>query len=181
MSTCCSIVHCNEEKDKIVGTSTSCSASCESRTAVRIGTSKGRILGTSITAQDQVKAHERIAQCLATVPPSAAQEHQEFAPREQSARRSTSCRWTRVCQPATSGRGAGGPGGEALPERGRVVLRVPLSQPLPSSDRRGASARDASSSGGVALSGGGHSKCRRLLRRVQPSTTKPPARAKKHR
>ena len=37
------------KKDTIVGTSTSCSASFVSRTAVRIGTSSGKILGTSIT------------------------------------------------------------------------------------------------------------------------------------
>ena len=35
MSTFCSTIRCNEEKDVIVGTSTSCSASCGSRTGVR--------------------------------------------------------------------------------------------------------------------------------------------------
>ena len=81
-------------------------------------------------------------------------------------------------------------GGEALPERGRVVHHVPLPRPLPSSGavRHGAwtrqgplrppTARDASASGGVAVSGGGHSLCRRLRRRAQPPTTRPPARAR---
>ena len=49
MSTFCSIISCSKEQDTIDGTSTSCSASCESHTAVRIGISSCKILGTSIT------------------------------------------------------------------------------------------------------------------------------------
>ena len=44
MSTFCSMIRCNEEKDTIVGTSTSCSASCVSCTAMRIRTSSSKIL-----------------------------------------------------------------------------------------------------------------------------------------
>ena len=49
MSTVCSITRCNEENDTIVGNSTSCSASCGSRTEVRGGMRSMMILGTSIT------------------------------------------------------------------------------------------------------------------------------------
>ena len=50
ISTFCSKVRCNrEEQDMIVGTSTSSSTICVSRTAVRMGTSSSKILGTSIT------------------------------------------------------------------------------------------------------------------------------------
>ena len=49
MSTVCSIIRCNEENDTIVGTSTSCSASCGSRTEVRSGMNSTKNLGTSIT------------------------------------------------------------------------------------------------------------------------------------
>ena len=49
MSTWCSTVRCNEELDTIVGTSTSCSASCVSRHKRRRATSRGKIFGTSIT------------------------------------------------------------------------------------------------------------------------------------
>ena len=100
--------------------------------------------------------HERIAQCPATDPPSAAQEHQAQARKDVP---------QHAAEPAL--------GGEALPERGRVVHHVPLSRPLPSSvareewcnwTRQGPlrppSARDASARGGVGLSGGGHIPCR---------------------
>ena len=45
MSTFCSIIRCNEENDTIVGTSTSCSASCGSGTKVRRGMTSRLILG----------------------------------------------------------------------------------------------------------------------------------------
>ena len=56
MARFCSTIRCNEEKDMIVGNSTSCSASCVSRTTVRTGTSSGRILGTSITCSGSGKS-----------------------------------------------------------------------------------------------------------------------------
>ena len=49
MSTFCFVISCSKDQDTIVGTSTSCSASCVSRTRARIGTSSDKILGTSIT------------------------------------------------------------------------------------------------------------------------------------
>ena len=60
--------------------------------------------------------HERIAQCPAADPPSAAQEHQEKARADVPQRAAESV-----------------VGGEAHPERGRVVQLVPLPRPLPSS------------------------------------------------
>ena len=114
-----------------------------------------------------MKAHERTAQCPAAGPPSAAQEHQEQARADVP---------QHAAEPAL--------GGEALPERGRVVHIVPFPRPLPSSfavrygawTRQGSlrppSARDASASGGVALSpAAGTSSTAACNRRAQPSTT----------
>ena len=77
-----------------------------------------------------MRAHERIAQCPATDPPSAAQEHRVQARKDvpHNAAEPVSARQ----RPQTEVL-AGPLGGEALPERGRVELLVPLPRPLPSS------------------------------------------------
>ena len=77
-----------------------------------------------------MRAHERIAECRATDPPSAAQERREFAPTVQARKDAP----RRAAEPVSASRRpqaevlAGPPGGEALPERGRVVHLVCLSQ-----------------------------------------------------
>ena len=74
MLTSCSTFRCNEEKDTIVGTSTSCSASCGSRTGVRAQSSSMRILGTSITCTKPGCRAARRHRPTAVLP-SAAQQH----------------------------------------------------------------------------------------------------------
>ena len=59
MSTFCFVMSCSKDQDTIVGTSTSCSASCVSRTRARIGTSSDKILGTSITCSGSGKGMSR--------------------------------------------------------------------------------------------------------------------------
>ena len=105
MSTCCSTVRCYEEKDTIVGTSTSWSTSCVTRKAARIGTSKGRILGTSITCSGSGESTRKNCSMSGNWSTTCGTGTSSAG----TGRCPTTCRRTRDCQPATSDRGAGRP------------------------------------------------------------------------
>ena len=101
MPTFCSIICCNMEKDTIVGTSTSCSASCVSRTAVRTGTSSSKILGTSTTCSGSgmiVSKKCRMFGNCPTICGTGAPRVCTMGPkRAKSTMYSTACRWTPSC------------------------------------------------------------------------------------
>ena len=82
MLTFCFVISCSKDQDTIVGSSTSCSANCVSRTAVRMVTSSSKILGTSIT-------------CSGTG-------------RSVSKKRMTSCSCSTICGTGSSRRGTRG-------------------------------------------------------------------------
>ena len=142
----------------IVGTSTSCSTSCVTRTGPRAWGHRKQDLGHfDNLLRIRRECGEELRNSRQLGPPSAAQEQQvqarAYVPQ-------------RAAEPVL--------GGEALPERGRVVHHVPLPGPCRllalcamvrwtrQGPLRPPTARDASASGGVAVSGGGHSLCRRL-------------------
>ena len=58
MATSCSAIRCNEEKEMSVGTSTSCSASCGSRTGVRTA-----LVDEDLGHFDNLLGHLDILQC----------------------------------------------------------------------------------------------------------------------
>ena len=182
MSMICSTLRCwSKASDETVGTSTNCSTTCGAMSTAREGHEDEETLGTSLTCSATGKSKRR--KNSNTVSITCGTGRSRICTNGQAFPTSSKkYRSTRSCQPATSDRGAiRPPGRKALPERGRVVLLVPLPLPLPSSGAvycgaetrqgplRPPSARDANASGGVALSGGGHSLCRRLLRRAMAS------------
>ena len=85
----------------IVGTSTSCSASCVSRAVVRTGTSSGRILGTSIicsgTGMSVSKERLMSYSCSTICGTSASRICTMDAQQTKSTMCSMVCRWTRSC------------------------------------------------------------------------------------
>ena len=168
----------------IVGTSTSCSASCGSRTGVRTESSSMRILGTSITCSGTwiscgAKTSTNSCSSISGTGTSNISEGMIC---------STVCRWTRSCGLTSESRSGREPRRQVsavhLPPAGELLRIVAVKFNSYSSPGlavfwplwwqgpwRRSSARAARMSGGVALSAGRHCRCRRLHRHVQPRLT----------